>query len=421
MIRIILIRHAHTAWNTPEGQGQYFRGLTDLPLAEEGVAQAQATARRMSQLPVDAVYASPLQRAARTAQILAEPHNLAVQTVPGLSSMSYGDWAGLLNTEVARRWPELYEQWRRDPFSVRVPGGDSAASLRERAVRAVHEILARHTDGACVVLVSHEAVCRTLVCALAGLPNHGYWRIRQGLCNVTTFDYEPAGNQFTLVEMNDACHLDPSLPRARGDGTRIVLIRHGQTAWNQGAGEERFRGRTDLPLDSVGLGQASALAGRLRSEPIAALYASPLARARQTIAPLAEELSLSIQSHAGLLDVNYGDFQGLTHREAAVAYPDLHALWRSAPGRARFPGGEGLVDVQRRFLSLLDELDAGHAGKTVALVGHQIVNKVAVCTLLDLDLDHIWRIQQDTCGIDTFQRVDGVWHTLQINDTCHLA
>jgi phosphoserine phosphatase len=420
MIRIILIRHGHTALNTPEGQGQYFRGMVDLPLVDEGVAQAQATARRLSQLPIDAIYTSPLQRAARTAEILAEPLHLAVQTVPGLSSMSYGDWAGLLNTKVAQRWPELYEEWRRDPFTIQVPGGDSVATFRERVVRAVHEILEQHSDGACAVLVSHEAVCRILVCALAGLPNHGYWRVRQGLCNLTTFDYDTVSNQFILVEMNDTCHLEPALPRARGTGTRVVLVRHGQTAWNQGAGEERFRGRTDLPLDGVGLRQARALAGRLRSEPIAALYASPLIRAQQTIVPLAEKLGLPIHPHEGLLDVNYGDLQGLTHREAAEVYPDLYSLWLSAPGQARFPGGEGLADVQGRFLELLDELASLYPGKTVALVGHQMVNKVAVCTLLDLDFDHIWRIEQDTCGIDVFQQVEGAWHTLQINDTCHL-
>ena len=434
MIRIVLIRHGHTAWNSAEGQGQRFRGLTDLPLADEGVAQAQATARRLSQLPVDAIYTSPLQRAVRTAQILAEPHHLVVQVVSGLSSMSYGDWAGLLNTDVARRWPELYEQWSHDPFGVQIPGGDNTTNLRERAVRAVHEVLARHSGGACVVLVSHEAVCRTLMCALGGLPNQDYWRIRQGLCNLTTFDYDPAGNQFTLIEMNDTCHLEPSLPQAaappgRGlrarDGTRVVLIRHGQTAWNQSAGEERFRGRTDLPLDNVGLGQAMALAGRLRSEPIAALYASPLTRARQTIAPLAEELGLPVQSHDGLLDIDYGGFQGLTHQEAAAAYPDQYALWRSTPGHVHFPGGESLADVRGRVLGLLDELTARKpvacaTFKTVALVGHQMVNKVAVCALLDLGLDQIWRIQQDTCGIDVFQQVDGAWHTLRLNDTCHL-
>jgi len=202
---------------------------------------------------------------------------------------------------------------------------------------------------------------------------------------------------------------------------RLILVRHGQTAWNEGAGVERFRGRTDLPLDATGQAQARAVAARLRSEPLAALYTSPLLRARQTIAPLAAERSLPVQAHGGLLDIDYGLFQGLTRMEAAAAHPELYALWWTAPSQVRFPGGEALIDVQTRLLTLLDELVARHSDDTVAVVGHQMVNKVLACTLAGLDLDQIWRIRQDTAGINVFQQIDGAWHILCLNDTCHLA
>jgi broad specificity phosphatase PhoE len=428
MIQMILVRHGRTAWNVSEGRDDLFRGTVDVPLAGEGVRQAEITARRLSAEPLSAIYASPLQRAARTAAILAAPHNLPVQTLPGLRSMDYGLWAGLSHAEVAERWPDLYRQWHANPHSVPIPGGDHPAELRARAVAAVHQILAQHNDGDTLVLVSHQVVTRTLVCALAGMPNPGYWWIRQDLCNLSRFDYDPASGQFTVVGLNDVCHLDTALPRTRSTGARLVLVRHGQTTWNAGAGEERFRGRTDLPLDETGLAQASAVAARLESEPIAAFYASPLTRARQTIAPLAEALDLPVQRHDGLLDIDYGRFQGLSHAEAAEAYPDLYRLWRTAPGQVHFPGGESLADVQARLLTLLDELAIRHAGETVVLVGHQIVNKVLACMLLGLDgstgltgtLDQIWRIQQDTAGIDVFQKAGDVWRTLCLNDTCHL-
>jgi len=443
MIDIVLIRHGRTAWNVGEGQGQRFRGLIDLPLTDEGLVQAQAAALRLADarpthgsthtirgVRLAAVYSSPLQRAVHTAQIIAEPHGLAAQSLPGLSSMDYGDWAGQLHSDVAQRWPDLYRQWRHDPFSIQIPGGESTQDLRDRAIAAVHEALAHHTDGETIALVSHQVVTRTLSCALAGLPNTAYWHIRQDLGNLSFIGYCPTSSEFALVGLNDTCHLNPALPQTKGLGTRILLIRHGQTAWNEGAGEERFRGRTDLPLDASGEAQALALASRLKNEPLAALYASPLLRAQQTIAPLAIELARSahpggqgfkIEPHGGLLDIDYGHFQGLTHSEAAAAYPELYARWRTAPSQVRFPGGEGLADVQARLLALLDELAARHPGETVTLVGHQIVNKVLACTLLGLDLDQIWRIRQDTAGINVFQQVDGVWHTLCLNDSCHLA
>jgi broad specificity phosphatase PhoE len=421
MIRIILIRHGHTAWNEGEGQAPRFRGTVDLPLAPNGVLQARTTAHRLAGQRLDAIYASPLQRATHTAQIVAEPHGLAVQVLPGLNSMNYGNWAGHTPAQVAQDWPDLFRRWRHDPFSVQIPGGDNAGALDQRAWQALQQILGQQDDGETVVIVSHQVIIKLLICRLAGLPGPGFWHIRQDLCNLSSFDYDPVSGAFALAGLNDICHLNPLLPRASGDGTRILLIRHGQTAWNAGAGEERFRGRTDLPLDDSGQAQAAATAGRLGSEPIAALYASPLLRARQTAAPLARKLGLDVVPHEGLLDIDYGRFQGLSHAQAAAAYPELYALWRTTPGQVAFPSGESLDTVQRRLLALLDELAARHPGQTVGLVGHQIVNKILACTLLHLALDRIWQIRQDTTAIDVFQQSRDDWHTLCLNDTCHLT
>jgi len=356
-----------------------------------------------------------------TAQLLAEAHGLTPQPLPGLGSMDYGDWAGQLTSDVARQWPGLYRQWRQDPFIIQVPGGESVQDLRERALTAVHRILSRHNDGETIALVSHQVVTKSLVCTLLGLPGPSFWRIGQDLCNLTSLDYDPASGEFFLASLNDTCHLHHSLAAAPRGGSRLLFLRHGQTAWNLGAGEERFRGRTDLPLDAKGLLQARAIASRLRNQPISALYASPLQRARQTIAPLAAQHSLPIRTHEGLLDIDYGHLQGLTHAEARQTHAELEATWRTAPAEARFPAGEGLIDVQTRVLALLDEMSSRHSGETVILVGHQIVNKVLVCTLLGLDINCIWHIQQDTAGINVFQGLEGWWQTLTLNDTCHLV
>ncbi len=421
MKRVILVRHSRTAWNDPDLQTQRFRGTMDVPLTEQGLAQARITAQRLAHWPVTAVYSSPLQRAARMAEILAQPRHLTPQLVPDLSSMSYGQWAGLTHQEVARRWPDLYRRWNEDPFDVPVPDGENLRDLVRRAFAALKEILERHADGDSVVIVSHQVVTRALICAMADLPNRSWWLFVQDLCNLSCFDYDPASDTFFLERLNDTCHLSPPPLSPDRLGTRLILGRHGQTAWNASAGEERFRGRTDLPLDAVGLAQADAVAQKLEGEAIDAIYASPLLRTRQTIAPLAQARGLAVQPHEGLLDIDYGAFQGLTHAQAAVEYPDLHRAWRSAPGNVHFPEGEGLADVQRRLLDLLQELAARHPRQTVVLVGHQIVNKVLACTLLGLDLDRIWRVGQEPAAVNRFQQRDGEWRTLCLNDTCHLA
>ncbi|MEJ2211372.1 MAG: histidine phosphatase family protein, partial [Anaerolineae bacterium] len=129
MIRITLVRHGRTAWNADPGQqsgsdaptGRRFRGTVDLPLAPQGLEQARATAGRLAGWAPAAIYSSPLQRARRTAEILAAPHGLEVQVLPGLSSMDYGAWAGRLTSEVAREWPDVVRQWHRTPFDVQIP------------------------------------------------------------------------------------------------------------------------------------------------------------------------------------------------------------------------------------------------------------------------------------------------------------
>ncbi len=203
--------------------------------------------------------------------------------------------------------------------------------------------------------------------------------------------------------------------------SRIILVRHGQTAWNIGAGGgERFRGRTDLPLDDMGLAQAHATAERLRDYPIVAVYSSPLKRAVQTAQPTAQRLGLPVQPLPGLIDINYGVWQGLSHPEVAQRYPELYRCWLEKPHRVKFPGGESLRQVRLRGMAALRETIARHEGQVVLLVAHQVVNKVLVCAMLGLSNSYFWRIRQDNACINVFDHQDGVFTAVLINDTCHL-
>ena len=204
--------------------------------------------------------------------------------------------------------------------------------------------------------------------------------------------------------------------------TRIILVRHGQTAWNVGAGAgERFRGRTDLPLDDTGLAQARALAERLADYPIAAIYSSPLRRAIETAQPTAQQLGLTAQSLPAIIDINYGDWQGLSNLEVAAAHPELYSRWLETPHRVRFPNGESLRQVRLRGMAALREVSTRHYGQVILLVAHQVVNKVLICAMLGLGSSHYWRIQQDNACINVFEHEDGIFMTVQINDTCHLC
>ena len=205
--------------------------------------------------------------------------------------------------------------------------------------------------------------------------------------------------------------------------TRIVLVRHGQTAWNR---DVRFRGQADLPLDEVGLAEAEATGRYLVNRwPVDAVYASPLQRAMQTAEAIAEAHAeghaLRVQSFEGLLDINFGAWQGRSPDEVAQHYPDLLQAWWEAPHTVRFPDGESLEVVRSRAVAGLSYLIACHQGRTVGLVGHAVVNRVLLCAVLELGNEHFWRIRQDTCAVNVFEAdEEGVYTITVLNDTSHL-
>jgi broad specificity phosphatase PhoE len=200
--------------------------------------------------------------------------------------------------------------------------------------------------------------------------------------------------------------------------TRFILVRHGQTAWNR---EERFRGQTDVPLDETGLAQASATAGRIATEwRPAAVYCSPLLRARQTAQAIAEPQGLTALPVAGLNDINFGLLQGLTVPEARERWPGVVNTWFTTPHLARPPAGETLAEVSRRAMAAVTELTARHPGETIVLVGHLVLNRVILLGVTGLGLERFWRLGQDTCAINVFDAEGGDFTLLTLNDTCHL-
>lgn len=200
----------------------------------------------------------------------------------------------------------------------------------------------------------------------------------------------------------------------------VLLIRHGHV---EGIAPERFRGRWDLPLTPLGRDQAQAVAAHLRQRwPGArAVYASPLARCRDTAAAIATALGLGVQTVEGLADLDYGAWQGLTRAEAATRWPDLVDRWFIAPHRVRIPGGESLLDLTARASRALAAcLDAVPGDATIALVAHDSVNQVLLCEVLGLSLARSWRLRQDPCCVNVIE-AGAEFRVALLNGTDHLA
>ena len=200
--------------------------------------------------------------------------------------------------------------------------------------------------------------------------------------------------------------------------TRIILVRHGQTEWNR---VERYRGQADVPLNETGLIQAEATGRRIAAEwQPAAVYSSPLSRAVKTAEAIAGHFGLPVQVHAGLADIDYGEWQGLTPDEARERWPRVDNAWRNAPQIARIPGGETLDDLRDRAMEAVRALAARHTGQTIVLVAHTVVNRVILLAVLGLDNGRFWRLRQDTCAINVFETEGDTFVLALLNDTCHL-
>jgi broad specificity phosphatase PhoE len=209
MTEIILARHGETEWNVEE----VFRGRIDIELNQTGLKQAELLAEYSSGQKIEAVYSSPLKRAAKTAEAIARRHKLKVEVVNGLTDCHFGRWQGLHLREVKDKYKELYEQWAESPQLVQIPGGESLEEVRERALGVVNGVIAKH--GGRVVLVSHRVVNKVLICALLGLDNSHFWNIRQDTCATTVFSYE--NGQFVLIKHNDTSYLKPLKRAELGD------------------------------------------------------------------------------------------------------------------------------------------------------------------------------------------------------------
>ena len=149
--------------------------------------------------------------------------------------------------------------------------------------------------------------------------------------------------------------------------TRLLVLRHGQTAWNV---DQRIQGQLDIPLNEHGLWQAEQLALALAGEELHAVYSSDLQRAAATAAPLARGAGLALQTDPALRERAFGDFEGVSFREIEQRWPEAASRWRRrepdfAPG-----GGETLRQFYARSVQAATQLAARHPGQTVALVAH---------------------------------------------------
>jgi probable phosphoglycerate mutase len=207
-LRTLLIRHAQTVWNA----SSRIQGQADPELSELGRDQVRRLGERMAGTPLAAIHTSDLARARETADAVAATAATGVTPIHDsrLREVDLGQWEGATNTELQARYPELYQEWLRNPTWDLVPGGEGEAALETRVFAAMGDILGAAAETDTVAVVTHIGVIRLLLAAVAGTSrNNLRWRWAIHNTSITAvdsradFDSWPRG-EVELVAINDS-------------------------------------------------------------------------------------------------------------------------------------------------------------------------------------------------------------------------
>jgi len=202
--------------------------------------------------------------------------------------------------------------------------------------------------------------------------------------------------------------------------TWMFLIRHAATANNR-ARPPRLQGRrTDPELSDEGLEQARRAGAFFASRALDAVYTSPLTRAQQTARAVAAPHGLSIETVDDLVEVDVGDWEGRAWDEVERDTPEAYRLFMTDASVHPYLGGETLTTVLERSLSALVRLMEENAGRTIAAVAHNVVNRACLSHWLGMPLKQYRSIPQDNCGVNLLRWREGTVKLVTVNAVEHL-
>jgi len=194
-----------------------------------------------------------------------------------------------------------------------------------------------------------------------------------------------------------------ALPERHPAATRLYLVRHAATTLEPG----RCCGSLDVGLSDEGREQARQLAEALGGVELAAVYTSPLERARDTAAAIGNRQNLEPIELRGFAEIDFGELEGRRFEEIAATHPDLHATWMCQPTEAEFPAGERFADFSRRVRETARDIRLAHDRETIAIVSHGGPIRVLVADTLAMPPRALFRLDQAFTGLSVIDWIEG--------------
>lgn len=415
---VVIVRHGQSTSNASRViQGHHDKAI----LTELGEQQAHIVGKTLSGLALDAIYTSPLKRARRTCEIIAETIDKSGSTVPTieitdqLKEINLPLWESKSFDEVEASYSKMYIAWRTLPkeFKMPLPNEDGSTTdfypvreIWERAKLFWQMVLEKHI-GQTVLLVAHSAINRALVGSAIGLGPESLNSMGQDNCaiNVLNFFGSQTDGQKPSVQLeslNLTSHLGQPIPkrRSRFKGPRFLLVRHGETDWNR---DGRFQGQIDIPLNENGHRQAAQAGEFLKAVKIDAAVTSSMLRPKETAEGiLKHHPDVNLEATEHLWEISHGEWEGLLETEIESGYPGMLSQWQNTPETVQMPAGENLNDVWTRakqgwgniVATYSEGMNDWDAPPTVMVVAHDAINKAILCQLFGLGPENFWQFKQ---------------------------
>ena len=442
--RVIIVRHGQTTSNAE----RIISGHQDnAVLTELGVSQAKKVGKTLAGLEFDAVYASPLQRARRTCELIvetmAQESGQSISKLPDIrvtdqiKEISLPLWESKSFADAEKDYPNEYKAWRQMPaeFKMALAAEEGKTTdfypvrdIWERATAFWQTLLNQH-GGQTVLLVAHSAINRALIGSAIGLGPESLNQMGQDNCAINVLNFTAGWTDGVQLEsMNITSHLGEALPkrRSRFHGPRILLVRHGETDWNR---DGRFQGQIDIPLNDNGKKQGAQAGEFLKDVHIDAAVTSSMLRPKETAEKILEHHpKVNLEVTEDLWEISHGEWEGKLESEIESGYPGLLGKWQSTPAIVQMPGGENLEDVWRRakvgWGNVVKAFSEADSPQTVMVVAHDAINKAILCQVFGLGPEHFWQFKQGNGAVsvvDYHGGPDSVPVLSAANITTHLS
>ncbi|MEM6399751.1 MAG: histidine phosphatase family protein [Cyanobacteria bacterium P01_D01_bin.116] len=426
MTRVIIVRHGQSTYNTVRRiQGHLDKSV----LTEKGCNDAVKVGEALKNISFDAIYCSPLKRAKQTAEIIHREIKANLDNIPALEEnqnikeIHLPLWEGMLATEVQEKYPKDHKIWKENPdkLMMLVKDGEKNVeyfpilALYEQAKKFWQEILPKHPNQT-ILVVAHSCINRCLI-QTANNISPGYMQhIQQSNCciNVLNFFGISNGNldedKVQIESFNQTQHMGETLPSLRPNhrGVRLLLVRHGETEWNQ---QSKYQGQVDISLNENGKLQSEKVADFLKDISIDKVYSSSMLRAKETAEIILQQhQGVNLELNDGFKEIIHGVWEGKLETEIEQEFPGELQRWHENPEQFQMPSGESLQQVWSRTVEVYESIiqtALDNQLKTILIVAHGGTNQILLCHILGLSAEYFWNFRQSNCCLNVIDYPKG--------------